>query len=261
MVRFYDADDIIQLPKLTVAGALALGQSLLTAAQAAEALPASVDKAFSQLKKTHGALRKVAQERLPPTALDDSPDVRAADREIDAAWSAAFDWVTGWSKLPGKANTAKVALAQLLLKALFDDGLKFTQIKYKLEWAESQTRLDRIADQQLDQKFEELGGSAFLKTVKTTHKTYGDLLGMTKAKAQEAEGLQVRQPLDEFQGALRKYVVRVTASADEDDKASVALAKKLLAPLSEWESASPQEKNVGEAPKPGSEDQEPDDGG
>jgi len=235
MGRSYDAVDIVQLPKLTASGAVALGREMITAASAAGTLPAGVDKAFGVLKKKHATLRKAVQERLP--AFDEeSPDVREADRVVDAAWSATYDWASGWSKLPGKANATKVAIGQLLLKALFADGLKFTQLKYKLEWAESQARLDAIADKQLDTKMEELGGGDFLKTIKAAHKKYGDMLGMTKAKAKDAEIVQLREPLGEFEAALRKYVLRVTANVDDDDAESAALAETLLAPLAAWES-------------------------
>jgi hypothetical protein len=239
MARSYDAADIVQLPKLSASGAIALGASLITTAKA-ETLAGSVEKAFSRLKKTHAALRQAAQGRLVPGVAEDSPDIRAADRDLDAAWSATYDWATGWAKLPGKGNAPRAALARTLLQALFADGLKFTQLRYKLEWAESQTRLDVIEQEHLDESFDALGGGAFLDALKAAHKVYGDLLGLTKTTAPEAPAGDVRQPLDAFHAALRTYVVAVTASADEDDADSVEVAQKLLAPLAAWESA-PQE--------------------
>src|SRR4051812_45698681 len=85
--------------------------------------------------------------------------------------------------------------------------------------------LDAIAKQQLDKKFEELGGGDFLKTIKAAHKVYGDVVGTTKPKAQEPDAAQVRKPLDDLLSALRRYVLSVTASADEDDKDSIGLAQ------------------------------------
>lgn len=260
MGRSYDAADIVQLPKLTASGAVALGKELITVASGASTLPANVDKAFGALKKKHTTLRKAVQERLPASD-EESPDVREADRVIDAAWSATYDWASGWSKLPGKSNATKAAIGQLLLKTLFADGLKFTQIKYKLEWAESQARLDAIAEKQLDTKIEDLGGADFLKTIKAAHKKYGDVLGMTKAKAKEAEVVQLREPLSEFEAALRKYVLRVTANVDDDDAESAALAETLLAPLAAWESGPAQKTEESAKPAEPAKDAEPTKGG
>lgn len=235
MARSYDAPTLVQLPKLTASGAVALGTEVITAAAAAGALPASIEKAFSRVKTTHAGLRKAVQERLPATE-EASPDVRKADRDIDAAWSAMYDWASGWSKIPGKGNAAKAAIGQALVATLFGDGLKFTQLKYKLEWSESQARLDAIAKKKLAKQIEELGGGDFLKAIKAAHKRYGDALGMTKVKAPDPEIAALRQPLADYEAALRKYVLRVTANVDDDDAKSQELATKLLAPLAGWES-------------------------
>jgi len=236
MDRSFDASDMVQLPKIGVAGAIALGTELATQATAAGKLPAPISRAFLTLDVAHLALREAAKDRLPDASLLTSASVREADRTLDAAWSSAFDWSTGWSKLPLETNAAKVAIARTLLVTLFSTGLKFTQMQFKLEWAESQTRLDLIEDEKLDASFAALGGEAFLTTIKIAHKAYGDALGLTKVKT-EVTLPSLRDPLDAFLEALRTYVVRVSAHADPEEPGSTELVKKLLGPVTKWRSA------------------------
>jgi hypothetical protein len=244
MPRSYNAEDLVQLPKLTVSAAIALGQALSAAAGAIEPLPAAIKKTLGRLRKTHSSLLTAAGERLATASGDDSPVVREADRDIDAAWSATMDWATGWSKLPGKANEANAASAKTLLSTVFSDGLKFTQLKVQLEWAESQTRIDLITQKNLEPIFAELGGTEFWNTIKAAHKVYGEVLGMTKPKAAEADVKQVGTALDEFHLSLRKYVVSVTASVDDEEEHTITRANALLLPLAVWETAPTQEKQA-----------------
>jgi hypothetical protein len=246
--RSFAAGDIVQLPKLNVAGAIALGTELATKAKDAGKLPAPIAKALGKLDAAHAALRTAAKDRLPDPATLDSPDAREADRVIDAAWSATFDWVSGWTRLPLDTNADRVAIARALMTSLFPEGLKFTQLQYKLEWAESQTRLDRIDAEHLGEKFTHLGGEDFLKTLRKAHKAYGDVLGLTKAKKAEAPVASLRDPLDAFLMALRSYVVKVTANADEDHPESVKFVDELLQPLASWQSAAAQPQAAASAP-------------
>ena len=250
MDRSFDASDMVQLPTIGVAGAIALGTELATQANAAGKLPSPISRAFLALNASHLLLREAAKDRLPDASLLTSASVREADRTLDAAWSSAFDWSTGWSKLPLDTNAAQVAIARTLLIALFSTGLKFTQIAFKLEWAESQTRLDLIEDEKLDASFAALGGEAFLTTIKVAHKAYGEALGLTKVKAEVTQP-SLRDPLDAFLAALRVYVVRVSAHADPDEPGSAELTKKLLGPVTSWRSAATQSAAVGKAPAPG----------
>ncbi len=249
MDRSFDASDMVQLPTIGVAGAIALGTELATQANAAGQLPAPIARAFLTLDVSHLALREAAKDRLPDASLLTSASVREADHTLDAAWSSAFDWSTGWSKLPLDANAAQVAIAHTLLVTLFSTGLKFTQIAFKLEWSESQTRLDLIDDEKLDASFAALGGEAFLTTIQSAHKAYGDALGLTKVKT-EVPQPSLRDPLDAFLAALRIYVVRVSAHADPEEPGSAELVKKLLGPVTKWRSALAQSAAGEKAPAP-----------
>jgi hypothetical protein len=236
MARSFDAQDLVQLPKLTALGVLAVGTQMLQVAATEKKLPAAVGRARDALAAALVVLRDAAKDRLP-TGGDADVDLRTLDVTLDAAWSSTLGLVDAWQRLPG-APAAELAAANALAASLFASGLGFTQLAYALEWGESQARLDLVAARKLDARFEALGASAFLAVIKKAHKAYGDALGMTKPKAQAAAAAPLRVPADAVQRAMRTYVVKVSAYGDDEDVAgAAATAARLLAPLAAWESA------------------------
>ena len=255
MARTFSAPEFVTLPRLSAGAALTLGTELLTVANKHRALPAPLAKAKKRLEASLEELRETRRARREVEEIDASAAV-AADQVLDAAWSALYSFLQGWSKLPGKG--AKLAPhAKRLLEAVFPQGLKFTQLAYKLEWAESQTRLDRLGEKENAASLRELGGELFVTVLREAHRDYGLALHITQAKEVAAEAAKVREPLDAFADALRRYALRVTAHADDDDDEQAAeLAATLLAPLASWRSSERRagRGDVGEEPPPAGPD-------
>jgi hypothetical protein len=228
-MRSYGANDIIALPTLSAAAAVALGKGLLTAAKAQTPLPTSIVMRMAALKSVHGALHQALSQKPQPTP--DLQRARSADLAEDQAWSTLHDWLAGWSKLrsSGADNT------RAIYAILFPTRLKFTQLPFKLEWAESDSRLARIARDGFDVELEKLGGKPILDQLRQAHRAYGDALGIT-AEGQDPITSTVRDLLQTFTTTLRAYFQAVTAHADPADPASVALTDSLLAPLHRWQS-------------------------
>ena len=86
MDRSFDASDLVQLPTIGVAGAIALGTELATQVNAAGKLPSPISRAFLSLDASHLLLREAAKGRLPDASLLASAS--EADRTLDAAWAA-----------------------------------------------------------------------------------------------------------------------------------------------------------------------------
>jgi hypothetical protein len=241
MARSFSANDLVTLPKLDARAALALGAALVTAAKTHLAknkqkeLPARIAKANAKLSAATSHLQATVASRLS-TSTGDSARAQAADRALDAGWSALYDWLTGWSKLP-RSSQAKVAAP--ILAELYPEGLRFIQLAYKLQWAESAARLERIKKVKLDEAIKDLGGEPFLKDLRACHKEYGDALGVTEVPPENVT-MSIREALDAFSASLRKYALAVTAHAEDEDEneGAAALADALLAPLTEWESTS-----------------------
>lgn len=233
-VRSFTALDLIRLPRLDANTAQSLGSSVLAAAEnvtlsegAKEALQ-DVSIAVSAIIEASGA------HKLPEAITADGPSKMQADSQLDSAWVGTYDWLSGWARLP---EEPKAKIAAELRERLFPDGLKFTRYAFAKQWAESNTRLSLIGDAELDKTFDTLGGSSFLKTLRATHKAYGDVLGITKAQEEEAaRALRIRDALDQVVNALRAYVLQVSAMARKSNPDSLALVDKLLAPITHWQS-------------------------
>jgi hypothetical protein len=231
MKRSYEPFDLVQLPRLDATGAQALGTEVLTIAKTKD-LSEPVAESLTELAVAHRALVALAADRLPTTKPDPAAS-KAADAALDASWRALFDVIGGWSKLP---NHAQATLAASLRSQLFPDGLQFLKLAYKLEWAESNSRLLLIKNRRLEAAIEELGAGSILKTLREAHKTYGQVLGITQAKQAEQDTTGIRDRLGEFATALRRYIVRVAASVKTKDESTAKLAVELLSPIQDWES-------------------------
>lgn len=235
-----NVEDLIQLPRFDAAGAVSLGERLLQVANAEPELPRIILRAKETLEDDLAALRSAAAARLAATAASGDPALLAdADRALDGCWTALFDWLTGFSKLPD--GTPQATDARALLTELYPDGLSFILLPYELEWSQSDLRLSRLAAASLGfgDRIRALGGQVFLDALQAAHAGYGKLLGLPRAAARgsaAAPGTRpaVLQALESFASTLRNYALKVTAHVEVDDPGTGALAKRLLEPLLSW---------------------------
>jgi hypothetical protein len=230
------ADDLIQLPRFDAVGAVALGEKILAAASAEPELPRSLKRAKEALEEDLAALRLAAQKRLAAASVGDPSIVAEADRLLDACWTALFDWLTGFSKLP--ANYPESEEAQALLGELYPDGLSFILLPYELEWKQSDLRLTRIANENLGERIRKLGGAAFIEALTGAHSAYGKLLGLPRLEGSgEGAAKSVGEALETFASTLRVYALKVTAHVEVDEPHTAELANRLLDPLLHWRTA------------------------
>ena len=226
--------DLVATPVLDAASAVALLHRLLAVAATYKKLPPRIEQARKRLAATLTKLQEALKTRLAAGTGSDSLRSRQADRAIDLAFSALYDFLTAYSKLP--EGTPQRTSAQSLLSVLFGDGLKFTMLSFVKEWAEANARIQRITDDKLDAPIKALGGEVFLKNLAAAHKEYGEALGITSAKAATPTVSTVAEPLTEAKEALRKYLLQVSAHADDTDPTTTELTEALLAPIAEWQS-------------------------
>jgi len=246
MGRTFASLDLVQLPKLDSVGAQTLGTEVIAAAKG-RTLASNVSDALGELAASHRALQAASARRLPTTASADPARTKAADAALDLTWSALFDFLRGWSKLPDHGNAV---IADNLLAQVFPEGLKFVLLAYKLEWAESNTRLLLIKGRELDAEFEKLGATPILKRLREAHKEYGQALGVTSATKAAAANATMRDVLEEFSAALRHYIVCVAASVRRNDGKSAAFAEALLAPVQSWTTPGGQVAKTPDVPEP-----------
>jgi hypothetical protein len=234
--RSFTVDDLIQLPRFDAVGAVTLGEKLVTVAAAEPELPRAIRRAKEALEEDLASLRRAAAARLASAAAESPAVVAEADRTLDGCWTALFDWLTGFSKLP--AGTPEADEAQQLLATLYPDGLSFILLPYELEWNQSDLRLARIHTESLGDRIRALGGEVFIKALMGAHASYGKLLGLPRPTGPAASGApSVAEALDGFAAALRVYALKVTAYVEVDEPETAALSKRLLEPLMHWKTS------------------------
>jgi hypothetical protein len=234
MTRSYAPSDIVPLPRLGVSDAIALGATMVTRAHAAGPLPPLAASACTRMEDAYDDLRVAAQSRVLGA---ESSAARETDRVVDATWSATHQWCLGWCRLPPlPRHIETLQVANTLRDRLFADGVKFTMLKFRVQWVESQTRLDIVENEDLAPLFARLGGTPLLEALKEAHDAYGKALGITAVGDDEVPTASLRDLLSVFLDALRRYVIQVSAHADQDDVEAQELADALLAPLMTWQS-------------------------
>lgn len=232
MSRTFDAQSLVTLPRLDAAGGTALAAEIASAAKGRD-LPEVISDALAAVKRTGATLQKAVGLRGQPDAVDPAR-ARDADIQEDAAWSALFHFLTAWAALPESFPQAKDARAAFQI--LFYEGLKFTQLVYKLEWGEAEARLTRIAKDGTAEAIGKLGGDPFLQNLKRAHTEYGKALGVTAQKPAVPAPPAIREAFDAFAAAVRSYVLVVAGQVREKDNKSAELAAALLEPITRWES-------------------------
>lgn len=221
------------IPVLDAASAVTLLHRLLTVAATLKKLPPRIE----QVRKLQAAaltnLQAALKARLSGGSSDNQRS-KQADRAIDLAFSALYDFLTAFGKLPEGTPQRDTALQ--LLSVLFADGLKFTMLNFVKEWAEATARLQRISEDKLDTPIKALGGEMCLENLAAAYKEYGGALSITSAKTPAPASSTVAEPLSEAKDALRKYLLQVTAHIDDADPTATELAATLLGPLTKWQS-------------------------
>jgi len=236
-VRSFTALDIIRLPRLDAVDAHSLGQAIIAAAEG-QPLSDGAKETFGEVSVALRHLGDVLKSRLP-RAEGTGSATREADTKLDAAWSATYEFLDAWARLP---DEPKAAIAARIRERLFPDGLRFTKVQFTRQWTESDRRLSLLDEENLDKGFQELGGLAFVQAIREKHKVYGDVLGLTKAREEPVEEQTIREARDRLTDALRAYVLQVSAMERKSDPNSGKLVERLLEPLANWQSrpASPQ---------------------
>jgi hypothetical protein len=233
MARTFAPSDLVALPRLSANAAIALGNELLTVAKGAGKVPAGLQKAQKKLAAALGVLEAQFAATPAEGPAYDSAVAAAADTKLDRAWGAFNDFAQSFLRLPHDDERVR-ADAQRVVDAAFGQGLRFLLLPYKLQWAESRARLQRLNDKATAAALGRLGGGLFVQSVTQAHDEYGAALNITVGAepAPKATG-SVREALEGFVAALRVYVMHA-ATFGVEDEANQAVADALLEPVARW---------------------------
>ena len=233
MAREFSAESLIQLPKLSIDSGLALWQALRAGVAAEKKLPKFLQSAWQRVEGAGETLTQAAQTRLSGSGTKPLPaGKRKADIVVDNAMGALDGFLAVWARLPDTVPKAQIAMATR--QTLFPDGMGFLTLPFEQEWAQIDRRMALIKSAGLDKQIALLGGTEFVTHLEEAHLAYGKALGLTAVPAAPTETVALRDPLDALGSALRLYVIKVTAYRDEEKPATVALADRLLRPITTW---------------------------
>lgn len=237
VVRTFEAEELVRLPRMTTADTIVLSTALVTRAEATPDLPPAIARALGRLRQSLAALRVGTETRVQEQGQGDSKET--ANRALDASWAALRWFCKAWTLLPHPEHASLVDAARGLEAVLFADGLRFTQLPFRDQWVESQSRLAVIEKDALDAVITGLGGRSILDAVRRAHDDFGRALGFTDPSDEPPSSVLVREGRDELKATMRRYVLQVTAHADPDDPASGELADMLLLPIKTWKTRAP----------------------
>ncbi len=199
-----------RVPPLDVPTAMALGQSILSAAP--KSPPADLKKALTAVALQTKVLKGLWSER---EAIGRSEDRRPYDQALDGAWGCAYDRLDALGRLPAERYPTAEEAARLR-QSIFPDGLAFLKLPYEAEWAESQRRLELIASKGWEPDLHRLIGAEFVTEVKRCHKDYGEVLGITRPLKPAPLDVNLTDGLRQLGAALSRYSVKLIASYDDD---------------------------------------------
>ena len=221
----------LRSPILDVAGGVALGISLLTAA--GNDLPPPAKRAAKALRQAVIALQNdwAAQRDAGVSSPDET---RPADQRLDRVWSAVGTRLQAVAELPQTIAEARSA-AQLYAR-IFPDGLTFLRLPYEQQWAQSEQRLRQLEDEELGAAVEALVGDFVLAELREAHANYGRVLGITDAKPGAAVAPNMLEQVRAVQQAIANYALQLVAAAHADTEL-VGSVRKALRPIDDLRQA------------------------
>jgi len=241
MAHVFDAQSLVELPRVNSSSAATVGVQLLAAAAAEKRLAANVSAGRDALAAANAALESALQGALDPAG---DPVYAPEARAEAVAWSAAASWLDGLRKLP---LPKKAAAAATLHAALFPDGLAFLRLPVAQRWSQTSSRLAHVKEREMEAEFALLDGHDILAALLDAHQALGEAAGITSPHPAAAKGESVRTAFDGWKAAVRCYILQVVANAalaqlsaaPAQQPAAVALSARLLAPLVHAEVAPP----------------------
>ena len=219
----------VRAPVVDMAGAVALGVSLLSAMPKGAPPPVQ-----SAAKKLRGSVIALQSAWGASTAPAPAVNKRAADLAMDVAWGCLEARLGAYARLPA-AHHPKSARAAEIHEALFAEGLDFLTLPFKSQWAEGQKRLDLIKEKGYAADVEALAGQEFLAEVKRAHKVYGEALGITKAE-EAVPDVELAEPRREVGRSIVDYALQLLAYMSDVPKAEGAV-RKALKPIDDQRAA------------------------
>jgi hypothetical protein len=222
----------LQIPPLSCATGTTLANQLLSAVpkDAPPGVRQGADLVAARLRPLMQNMVDRSQEMSKARS-----EAAAADKAIDAIWSALRSNLESLARLPSK-QYPRAARAAKACAAIFPHGLGFVKLPYREEWAHSDVLLTLMDANGISAELDEIVGPEFSGELRRAHQRYGEALGIIKA-LEQPEAANMRLLLQDLAEAIRLYAMRVIATVELDRPESFAAAHHALAPIAEHRQA------------------------
>ena len=220
----FDSDKY-KVPTGNVAALLALGRSLIAAYR--KDAPPLVKKMKKRLDE---AVANLEDSWSKLDASSGGLDARLADNVIDNAHAAIAATLEMFSWLPKHRAEKDVEDARHVRERLYGGGLEFLKAPFPEEWAESEKRIRRIHEENLQPTLERLCGKELVQALFTAHTEYGVALGITKAE-DPVVATKVGEPFQVLPNVIQQYIRTVIGMVDDEDEDTVEMATAMLRPV------------------------------
>jgi len=193
-----------------------------------------VKRAFDRMvaRRDELSAREAQRKPSPESASGERQDT--ANTTADDAWRAIEHALKGATyltdgKAPGRAEASK-----LHAEVFGEDGLRFINYRPRRQWDASVKHLAAITTDEAVTVLNAIGAERHLAALRVAHEAFGKAFGFrAHTTAQDEAVTSTRAEQLAAQAALREYVFKVSAQADEEDPESVRLTRFLLAPYIE----------------------------
>jgi hypothetical protein len=227
----FDPNPYMRPPRLDVRQGVALAIALLSALPGAA--PDGVKRAGRRLRKATVALQKAWSKRERAAIAVKPAEKAKVDNRVDIAWGGLKMRLDATAALPVETYP-EASRAQEIVGTLFPNGLGFLTLPMDAEWSVSDELVTRIEEDGLAADINALAGPEYLAEVKAAHLVYGEVLGITKAKAPPAETTALSEPLRDVGRAISDYTLQVLATADRERPDTIESARAALHPLDRY---------------------------
>lgn len=252
----FDPSTYTRSPNVNITGGIALSRTL--AEGCPKSAPPPVKRAAKKLIAAADAAHAAFVDRGRELGAVSGEDPRALDLSADTVWAAIAARLEAYSTLPVALYPRAAKAAELLAK-LFGPTSKpaFLRDVYAMQWTAMAAVLKRIDDDGMQRDIDDLIGPEFLSEAKRIQPLYGAMVKGVLTR-EDGFGQNLATHTRAMQRAIVDYAIKMCATIDEDDPATVDVARTALRPIEQYRNnnaarrnaAPPAAPNEAIAPKP-----------
>ena len=224
----FDPAEYTRAPILSIGSAITLGHTL--AETCPKSVPANCKKAAKKLRTTVDAAQAAWADRQRELGAISDEDSRLLDQLADNLWSALRSRLVGYAVLPAADFPKAPRAAELVLTLFGPDGLQFLKDTYPLQFSTMDTLVKRIDEDKLQKEIDELAGAEFLRAIRKVMPRY-EIMIRAILKRDGTSGPSLLDHVRAIQRAIVDYATKVSATVDDDEPATAAVAREALRPI------------------------------